>query len=146
MVGIWSKYADAYLLIVALGSLILFGLPLCLFPLRWATWLRWQIPEHSHLTIYLSRCLGAVICVLAIFALKATVSDPTIKSFYFDFMLINCAAMVIVHIYGALMKIQPLSETIEIAYWLSLIFLTLCFYPDPDGPAVLGIGDLFTTK
>ena len=85
MVGIWSKYADGYLLILAIGTLILFGLPLCLFPLRWATWLRWQIPEHTHLAVYSSRCLGAVICVLSIFALKAAVSDSVIKLFYFDF-------------------------------------------------------------
>lgn len=146
MVGIWSKYADGYLSIIAIGTLILFGLPLCLFPLRWATWLRWQIPEHTHLAVYSSRCLGAVICVLSIFALKAAVSDSVIKSFYFDFMLLNFFAMVIVHIYGALMKIQPMSETVEIVFWLCLIIATLCFYPDPDGFIFLRLENIFNSK
>jgi hypothetical protein len=145
MLGVWGEYADAYLWVVAVGSLFFFGLPICFFPLRWASWLRWQIPEHVHLSIYLGRCLGAVICVMAIFALQATRSDPAILHFYFNFMLVNVAAMIIVHIYGALKKIQPLSETIEIAYWILLFLMTLCFHPGFNDPAVRGWHEVFIT-
>jgi hypothetical protein len=38
--------------------------------------------------------------------------------------------MVGVHIYGALKRIQPITETYEIGFWLSLAILTLMFWPN----------------
>jgi len=44
-------------------------------------------------------------------------------------MLWLIAAMTILHVYGAIRKIQPLTETVEIALWVVLFLVTLCFYP-----------------
>ena len=37
--------------------------------------------------------------------------------------------MVVLHIYGAIKKIQPITETLEIGLWVGLLFLSLAFYP-----------------
>jgi hypothetical protein len=39
------------------------------------------------------------------------------------------ALMVLVHLYGAIKKIQPVTETLEIGFWLALLVLALCFMP-----------------
>jgi len=33
------------------------------------------------------------------------------------------------HAYGAIKKIQPVTETVEIILWVVLFLVTLCFYP-----------------
>jgi hypothetical protein len=129
MLGIFSEYTDLYLWVAALSTLLFFGLPLCLFPLRWAGWMHWKIPAHTHLTVYFGRCLGAVVCVMSLFALVAAKSDRIVCSFYYQFLLVNIAAMIALHLYGALTKTQPITETIEIAFWAVLFITTLCFYP-----------------
>jgi hypothetical protein len=98
------------------------------WPLRWAAVLGWRIPEHTHLAIYFGRCLGAVICVLGGFAFRVA-AEPALQPFFFDLLLGSFALMVAVHVYGALKRIQPISETYEIGYWLLLFVLALMFYP-----------------
>jgi hypothetical protein len=129
MIGVWSEYASVYLWVVSIGCMIGFGFPLILFPLKWAGILGWGAPDQTHLTIYLSRCLGCTISVMALFAIIAAGSNPEVLSFYFNFMVLNFIAMIILHIYGALRRIQPLGETIEILFWAVLLVLTLCFHP-----------------
>jgi hypothetical protein len=41
--------------------------------------------------------------------------------------------MVAVHVYGAWRKIQPMTETIEIAFYALLLLLTLLFQPSVAG-------------
>jgi hypothetical protein len=44
--------------------------------------------------------------------------------------MMSCfAVMTAVHVYGAIRKIQPLSETLEIGFWALLLLLAFCFYP-----------------
>jgi hypothetical protein len=128
MFGIWGHLSGEYLFVLATGTIILFGLPLLFWPLSWARVLRWPIPEQTYLTIYFGRCLGGVICVIAYFALRAG-KDPEIQPFFFNMVLSSFALMIAIHIYGAIKRIQPLSETLEIFYWVSLFLVTLCFYP-----------------
>lgn len=128
MLGLWRDYSTQYLYIIAIGTIIFFGLPMLISPIYWAKVLRWEIPDKTDLAVYFGRCLGAVICVIAGFGIKAA-ENPIIQPYYFDFILCNFILMVFVHIYGWLKKIQPLTETLEIFYWLGLIFLTLLFYP-----------------
>jgi hypothetical protein len=124
----WSAQAGTFLLILAGATVLLFGLPMFLWPLRWAGALGWRIPEHTHLTIYFGRCLAAVILVLGAFALRVA-RAPELQPFFFDMMLGAFGAMVIVHVWGALRRIQPLSETVEIAFWAALFVLALLFHP-----------------
>ena len=37
--------------------------------------------------------------------------------------------MVIVHIWGAVLRIQPVTETIETVFWVLLLILNFLFYP-----------------
>jgi hypothetical protein len=37
--------------------------------------------------------------------------------------------MFFVHVYGAIKKIQPITETLEIGFWMILFVLNILFYP-----------------
>jgi hypothetical protein len=128
MIGIWSASSSTYLYVISGGILVLFGLPLLLTPIWWARLFRWEIPGHEHLAIYFGRCLGGVSCVLAALSFKVA-ATPSLQPFYFQLMIGVFGILTLVHVYGALRKIQPVIETIEIFFWALLIILTLCFYP-----------------
>lgn len=123
-----GQYSSLYILVVAIGTLTLFGLPLLITPIRWAQVLGWRIPDHTDLAVYFGRCLGGVICAMAAFAIMAAYDRPLLK-FYFNFIIINFIIMIFVHIVGALYRIQPRSETVEIGFWLILLISALLFYP-----------------
>lgn len=76
----------------------------------------------------LGRSLGILISLVAIFALLVP-AMPIAGPFFFDFMLCLIGLMTILHIYNALRRQQPKLETYEIALWLILFIMTLCFYP-----------------
>ena len=128
MVGIWSSYSSQYLYVLAIGILVGFGLPMMLVPITFARVLRWHIPEHEYLAIYFGRCLGGIACVIAVFGFKVA-NSPLLQPFFFQLAIWIFCILTLIHIYGALRKIQPISETIEIIFWFGLIILTLCFYP-----------------
>lgn len=128
MLGIWATHSAVFLQVFGAGVILLFGLPMVLQPLTWARWLRWQIPEHTHLAIYFGRCLGAIACVLGIAAWYAA-AMPESQELFFNILIGSTAAMVLVHVYGALRRIQPVTETLEIPFWLGLFILALLFYP-----------------
>jgi hypothetical protein len=128
MIGLWQAYSTNYLYVVAVGTLLLFGVPLLLWPLNWAKVLGWQIPDHTHLAIYFGRCLGGVICAMGGLAFVAAASVVT-QRFFFYLIMANFTAMIVIHIYGAVKKLQPISETYEIIYWVLMLGLTALFYP-----------------
>ena len=137
MIGPWSGYADVFLLIVGVGSFVLRGVPLLVRPLAWAGLLRWARPADTDLTVYFGRCLGAVICVLAVFAVVAA-GDRSVQPFFFQIAIANFALMVGVQAWGAVRGIQPRTETVEIAVWLALLALALLCYPgSPPGTGKL---------
>ena len=128
MVGIWSSYSSHYLYVLGIGILGAFALPMLLVPIKFAQVLRWRIPEHEHLAIYFGRCLGGLAAVIAVFGFKVA-GSPELKPFFFQLAISAFCILTLVHIYGAIRKIQPITETIEIAFWFGLIVLTMCFYP-----------------
>lgn len=128
MIGIWQSYSDIFLYVVGIAMLVAFGIPLTIVPLRWARVFRWEVPQPENLAVFLGRSLGIFVSLLAIFAIKVT-SEPAAKPFFFDLMLWIIAMMTILHVYGAIRKTQPITETIEIALWVVLFLMTLCFYP-----------------
>jgi len=132
MLGLWSAGASHFLVASALASLLLLGLPMAVAPLAWARALGWTLPEHRHLAIYFGRCLGAVVCVLSAAALVAA-RHPEVQGFFFRILIGSFAAMVVVHAWGAVRRIQPLSETLETAAWLALLLLAVLFYPAGPG-------------
>jgi hypothetical protein len=128
MIGLWSAYLQLYLYVLAVVMLIGFGLPLLLIPLQWARVFRWEIPEKVDLPAFLGRSVGVFIIVLAVFAFKAA-SMPAVQPFYFDMLLWTIAGTFLIHVYGALKKVQPVIETLEILVWVLLFLATLAFYP-----------------
>jgi hypothetical protein len=133
MTGPLSEYAGTFLLVVGLGALVLLGLPLLFRPVLWATALRWSQSGQGDLTVYFGRSLGAVVCVLSVFAVIAA-GDPLVQPFFYQITLASFALTAAVHVWGALRGIQPATETAETVVWLGLLGLGLLCYPG-SGPA-----------
>ncbi len=128
MVGIWQSYSDVYLYVAAAAMLISFGVPLLIAPVGWARVFRWPVPDEQNLVAFLGRSMGVFIALMSIFAVQA-VRTPAAKPFFFDMMLFTFAAMLMLHVVGAIRKTQPVTETAEIGLWVVLFIVTLCFYP-----------------
>ncbi|MEJ2157951.1 MAG: hypothetical protein P8X96_21690 [Desulfobacteraceae bacterium] len=103
MIGIWSAHSIIFTKIVAISLFVSFCVPMILVPMKWAKVLQWTIPDHNHLAVYFGRCLGGMAAILALFGWRAT-TEP---------------------------GVLPITETIEIGFWVGLIVLSLCFYPIP---------------
>ena len=128
MIGIWSAYSEVYLIILGVVMLVAFGLPLTFVPLRWARVFRWEVPESASLVTFLGRSLGVFISILAIIAIIVT-RTPAAIPYFFDLLLWVLGGMLLLHLYGAISKSQPITETLEIVMWVVLSLVTLGFYP-----------------
>lgn len=128
MIGMWHVQAGIYLTVAGVAMLAAFGLPLVTMPMKWARAFRWDIPASTKLATFLGRSLGVILCVFAAYAIKAAVM-PAAQPFVFEMMLWLLVAMLALHVYGALRRMQPITETIEIALWVVLTLTTLAFWP-----------------
>ena len=128
MIGMWNQYLHIYLYVLSVGMLIGFGLPLLFVPIRWARLFRWEIPQPKELATFLGRSVGVFIIVIAAFAFRAA-NIPTVQPFFFDMLLWILIGSIVIHVYGAVSKAQPITETVEIIVWFFLLFATLAFYP-----------------
>jgi hypothetical protein len=128
MIGMWSELSQNYLMYLMLGTTIAFSIPIFLCPLTWAKLMKWTIPEQTDLVLYFGRCLGSLALVLEYCTYQAA-STGIGEVLIYQFWIGICAFMVVLHIYGAIKKIQPITETLEIGLWLGLLFLSLAFYP-----------------
>jgi hypothetical protein len=92
------------------------GIPLSLFPLKWARAIKWRIPDDKDLAVYFARCLGVVVTVLASLAAYASTQPPLLQ----PLLVATSATMLlvaIVHVVGWLEKAQPFFETVEIGIY-----------------------------
>lgn len=128
MIGVWSEHAQTYLLIFCILTSLFFALPIFFKPLLWAKLMLWKIPEETDLAVYFGRCLGAFICIVEFIILRAALTGEGLI-FAFEVMIAVFIFMLIVHIYGAIKKIQPITETLENILWAVLLAPTLAFYP-----------------
>jgi hypothetical protein len=130
--GIWGAHAADCLQWLSWGGLLLFGLPLLIMPLRWARLLGWAAPAgeqpSEHLALYFGRTLGMLSCVVSIAGLAA-VKLPALHPALFNITFMIFAANTLIHAWGAVRRIQPLSETWEIPYWAALAGVQYLFYP-----------------
>ena len=128
MLGILTQYSGTYLAIFATLTTLFFALPIFIQPLAWARLMGWEIPQQTHLAIYFGRCLGAFILIVEILMLRGALSvEHRIATF--EVLYLVFGFMLVVHIYGAIRRIQPLSETLEIGLWASLLVLNTLFFP-----------------
>ncbi len=128
MIGIWNDYANIFLILIGVVTLLAFGLPLTFVPMRWARLFRWDVSQPTQLAVFVGRSLGVLLSIIAIFAF-VVISDTAAMPFYFNLVLSIFVGMFLLHVYGALRKAQPITETVEIALWVVLTLVTLGFYP-----------------
>ncbi len=128
MLGLWSAHSQLFLIVLVCVTSLVFALPIFLVPLSWARWFGWRIPQERDLAIYFGRCLGAFVLVLEALMLRAGLSGVGLL-FVYQALLGVAALMVIVHIWGALLRIQPISETLEIGMYSGMFLLAVLFYP-----------------
>ena len=96
--------------------LVVFAMPLLLSPLRWARIFQWELPEDTRLAAYFGRCLGAVAVALVFGCLRAA-RDPANHPLIFEILSLTGALLLLVHIWGAIRRQQPWTETAEIALY-----------------------------
>lgn len=128
MIGIWKSYSDIFLIVTGVVVLLFYGLPLTFFPMRWARVFRWEIPESTKLVTFLGRSLGIFISIMGILACLVT-RTPKAMPYFFDMLIWIYAGMILLHVYGAIRKAQPFTETLEIGMWVALVVITLGFFP-----------------
>lgn len=129
MIGIWSESAQRFLLILASLTTLFFAIPLFLAPLKWARLMLWRVPVETDLAVYFGRCLGAFALVFEFLMFRAGLYGTAI-TVTFETILIFWVFMVAVHLWGWIKGIQPITETLEIGFWLLLVALTLACWPN----------------
>ena len=128
MIGMYSSHSQLFLLILASLTTLFFALPLLLVPLTWARLMRWNIPVETDLAVYFGRCLGAFVVGVDIMGFLGAFY-PQRQQAIFEVLYFVSASMVAVHAYGAWRRIQSITETIEIAFYVLLFLLALLFQP-----------------
>ena len=128
MIGIWSQHSRNFLVILGILIVILFSIPISIAPFRWAQLVGWKIPDERDLALYFGRCLGALAIIISIVMLKAGLTGEGMK-FAFELIAMTWASMIVVHIVGAVQRVQPILETLEIGFWVVLALLTAAFWP-----------------
>jgi hypothetical protein len=128
MLGLWGEAAPTYLVVTGVVSGALFAIPLFLMPLTWAGWFRWNLPVDTDLALYFGRCLGALALVVAALSLRAGLTGENVEVM-FQILISAATLMVVVHVVGAIQRVQPMTETIEIGFWAAMAILGVLFYP-----------------
>jgi hypothetical protein len=128
MLGIWAEHAAQYLLVLAIVTTLVFALPIFAVPLTWSRLMLWKVPEDTDLTVYFGRCLGAFILIIEAMMFRAALTGEAIHV-TFELLAAVAVMMIVVHVYGAFKRIQPITETLEIGFYAGLLILTLMFWP-----------------
>ena len=120
--------SSAFLLGAGATGLLAFGVPLFLSPLRWARTLHWRVPVDTDLTVYLGRSLGAVAVALSAGALRAA-RRPEEQRTMVEVGFLTGALLAVVHVWGALLRRRPWTETAEIGFWSAMAAAALLARP-----------------
>jgi len=116
--------ASWFMLISSAVFLVGYALPLLFVPMTWARWFRWEVPEKTHLAIYLGRCLGAVALSIIVVVVRGA-GDPRGHRVLFDLIALVTGLMTLVHTWGAIRRIQPWTEHVEIGLYALVTGLAL---------------------
>jgi hypothetical protein len=127
-ITVFSAYSGQFLTVMGAITVALF-IPMMIWPLQWARRLNWKTTQSDLLALYFGRCLGAVSVSLGLAACYVA-QHPYLHKFFFCIMAGNFAAMVAIHLIGAIRKIQPRSESYEIIVWFGLLLMTGAFWPN----------------
>ena len=127
MIDTAHPYISWYLWILGAVFGLFFALPLLVVPLRWARAFRWQLPADDRLTTYLGRSLGAVAAAVVFAALRVA-PEPAAHPIFFEIMIVAGALLTVVHIFGAIERSQPWTETAEIPGYAALTIVSIVIY------------------
>lgn len=120
-------FASWFLWISAVAFLVIYALPLLLAPLTWARLFLWQPPAETDLAVYLGRCLGGVALAIVFVAARAA-PQPAAHPLIFELIIGACGLMTLVHVWGAIRKAQPWTETVEIFMYAIVTGLACWLY------------------
>lgn len=123
-----DRRSSLFLLAASSIGLLAFALPLLLWPLRWARALRWRLPQDTDLAVYLGRSLGAVATALSVGGLLAA-RDPWRHRIVFPMAALAAFLLTGVHVWGAIRRRQPWTETVEILFWAGVAGGAVACYP-----------------
>ncbi len=108
-----------FLLVAGVGTLVLFGFPILLTPLRWARVLQWEIPEDVRLVRYFARSLGCTAVAIGGVAVYLGLQEDPPRDFVLV-AIISTGLLAVIHLVGALERSQPWTETAEVPFWIAL--------------------------
>jgi len=131
LIGLWGTHSREFLWALIVFTSLAFALPIFLMPLTWARWFRWRLPKEpdgADLAVYFGRCLGAFVLIVELLMLRAALSGEGLV-YTFQVLFAVAVFMTIVHIQGAVQRIQPITETLEIGMYSGLGILAVLFYP-----------------
>jgi len=120
--------SSIFMLVEAIGLVLLLGLPLLIVPMSWGRVLGWKVPEQTDLANYLGRSLGGVALSIAAVGFLAA-RDPWQYRAVFDLVILIGILLTGVHVWGFIKKAQPMIENIEIAVWPLVSFVAWYLYP-----------------
>jgi hypothetical protein len=120
--------ASWFVLISAVCFTAVYALPMSFFPLQWAKAFQWKIPVETDLAVYFGKCLGLLGVGVLICSLPA-IAHPERNLFFFDLVGWFGGFMTVLHIYGAIRKVQPWTETVEIVFWAANTVLAVYVKP-----------------
>ena len=116
-----------FLLVTGIGTLVLFGLPILLTPLRWARALQWELPEDVRLVRYFARSLGCTAVAIGVVAVYLGLQENPPREFVLVAIL-STGLLAVIHMVGAFERSQPWTETAEIPLWLGLMAWGIVVY------------------
>jgi hypothetical protein len=117
--------ASWFLVFATSFFLVVVALPLLFVPLTWARVFRWKLPDAGKdLTVYFGRCLGAVSLAIIIVVAQG-IPEPKSNLRLFELVALTAGLMVLVHLWGAIRRIQPMTETVETLFWAAVVFMAL---------------------
>jgi hypothetical protein len=128
MIGTWSIHTASFLAWFPVLVMVVFGLPMLIAPMTWGRVIGFRLPEHTDLAMYFGRSLGVALSGLSLAAYGASTYAPA-QGVVMDALILTAGLYVLIHIYGAVMRIQPLIETLEIGFFTGLVLLMLAVYP-----------------
>jgi hypothetical protein len=128
VIGIWSEYSSTFLTWFALLIMLVFAIPYIFAPLTWGKVVGFTLPDDTDLAVYFGRSLGVTVSGISLICYLAS-NTPAAQPIVFSGLVFTSATLTIIHIYGAIKKIQPLVETLEIGAWFGILLLQLAVFP-----------------
>ena len=128
MLGIYADYATTYLWLLGSITTLTFAIPLFFTLCSGRGLCCGSYRRKPDLAEYFGRCVGAFVLVVEFFIFRAAYNGTGL-AFTFQMLMLVFVLMLLVHLYGAIRKIQPITETLEIGLWAFLLVVSWLCYP-----------------